>query len=542
MPVRKEHIAAGLFVVAGYLGLAGLDNTSFWDDEAHVGVIARNFLSTGRLTGWDGRNLLAYRDGALLDDDLDTINPPLEYLLAAASFKTFGVTTWAGRFPFVIAGLAALALYCLILRRDFGGDSWHWVYSLAILGLSVVFLLSIRQCRYYAIGMLLSLLSYYLYRRCLASRERRYYVMFAGASLLLFYANYLLWAAFMGALVLAFGVFHRRRIASSWRELALAVGIIAAGSLPWAIVHRVWCRPDMRTAQAWYVRKAVLIWWNLRELNTIGCMPWIAAAALLLFLLWARRAGKNVTVIIEWAVVAVAYTVFLGLLSPQPLGSKVADVRYAIPAVPFLAGLVGAVAWFIHRRSRAGAIALCVVVLTTNLLSVGPPGWRFRWLLPAYVRQVHNDYPTAHRQIAAYLNEHAEQDDLVFAYDTYANTPIMFYLGHKVRICCELTGDSHLPAETIRGLDAPLLMNENFPDWFVQLGTGGEEVYLRRFFSRPHERDGKVVASRYEVRAVLDVYHKDTSRPELHLHRFSPPRDFDRKSEAVYVFRRVGSQ
>ena len=74
-------------VVCAYVSLVQLGNTYFWDDEAHVGIIAKNYLATGGLTGWDGRNLLAFRNGSLLDNHLRIINPPLEYVVTAASFR-----------------------------------------------------------------------------------------------------------------------------------------------------------------------------------------------------------------------------------------------------------------------------------------------------------------------------------------------------------------------------------------------------------------------------------------------------------------------
>src|SRR5437868_4275971 len=112
-----------LFLLSACLTLTRLDQTAFWDDEAQVGIIARNLVNTGRVTGWDGRNLFAYGDGVLLDRNLRSVNPPLDYLCAAASFRLFGVSTWAGRLPFALFGLASLAVLFLLLRREFGARS-----------------------------------------------------------------------------------------------------------------------------------------------------------------------------------------------------------------------------------------------------------------------------------------------------------------------------------------------------------------------------------------------------------------------------------
>jgi len=50
-------------------------------------------------------------------------------------------------------------------------------------------------------------------------------------------------------------------------------------------------------------------------------------------------------------------------------------------------------------------------------------------------------------------------------------------------------------------------------------------------------------AAKYGVTAIMlviyDVYWRQTQRPELPWHSFGPVRDFDRRYEAVYVFRKV---
>jgi len=143
----KWVVSILIIAAAGYLAFTRLDNTYFWDDEAQVAIIASNFLSTGRLTGWDGRNLMALRNGSVLREDLSTIDPPLDILLAAASFQWFGRSTWAGRFPFVLAGMASLIIFVFLLQDEFRGKTALQIYGLVLLAFSIVFLLHIRQCR-----------------------------------------------------------------------------------------------------------------------------------------------------------------------------------------------------------------------------------------------------------------------------------------------------------------------------------------------------------------------------------------------------------
>lgn len=466
--MKLKLTAIFVFVSCAYLSLVGLDNTYFWDDEAQVGIIAKNFLSTGRLTGWDGRNLFALRNGTVLDAELRTIDPPLQYLVTAASFLAFGPSTWAGRFPFVLEGLTALAIFAFLLRHDFGKDGWLWVYSLAVLAFSLVFLLNIRQCRYYALALLFSQLTFYAYRRCLATERSHWFLILSSASILLFYSNFLLCGAFLLALCVYHLVFHRRDLGTrGWGKLAAAVGVFALATIPYAFYYSIWHRPDIVAMDDFHLRKGKLLWWNLRELNLLGCLPWTVAVVLFYLLIRERQKEGASQTILQWAVLSLGYVFFLALLSPQSANIEtIADVRYLIPAVPFFAGIVGAFLWFVHRKARVVALVCFAIIITSNVLTLSPFNWKFRWLLPAYIGEIHREYPTSYRAVVDFLLKSAARDDLVYASPEYCNYPLMFYTGDKFRFCCLLNarpptrGNCQRPSGTpVRGRTFPRLVH-----------------------------------------------------------------------------------
>ena len=80
--------------MGGYLAFSGLDYNYFWDDEADTALFARNLLRFGKLTAWDGHNLIAHRNGSELNDKLITTWPPFQYLVTAVSFFIFGESTY----------------------------------------------------------------------------------------------------------------------------------------------------------------------------------------------------------------------------------------------------------------------------------------------------------------------------------------------------------------------------------------------------------------------------------------------------------------
>jgi 4-amino-4-deoxy-L-arabinose transferase-like glycosyltransferase len=534
------------FIVCAYVGLVRLHHTYFWDDEAHVGIIAKNFLATGQLTGWDGRHLFAFRNGALLDSNLRTINPPLEYVATAAAFWLFGPSTWAGRLPFVIAGLLSLLVFARLLFDVVGKDWRYWGYAVGGLAFSMPFLLNIRQCRYYALSLLFSLLTYHSYRWCLRTKQWRDFVALAVWASLAFYSNHLLGVAFFLALLCTHGVFHRQHWAGQdWRRVIVTVAVFSIATMPYAVYYQIWQRPDIPAMELWYLRKAKLLWWNLRELNLIGYFPWVAAVGVGLFLI--RNATQQTPVsrtMREWLVLGLGYVGFLALLSPQPTETPtIADVRYLMPALPFVTGIIGLLLATLHEKMPMAALTLFVVNLTTNVCTLTPSSTEFRWLLPAYLKEVHQDYPTSYSAVSQFLQRHAGQDELVYAYPPHANYPLIFYGGDRLKFCCLLTNHTQLPRHAVADLPAPLFIEQHIPDWFIAFGSHAAVPHLLAFFQQhsTNTRDDRQGA-RFHLVEVLNVYWRDTQRPELPWHSFGPRTDFDRRSEAVYVFKRIDTR
>ncbi len=279
---------------ATYLSVVGLGHTLFWDDEALVAIHARNFLTTGTWTASTGRNITLYGNGILLDEKLETRDPKVQHWLTVLSFRLFGVSTWAGRFPFVIIGLAGLAVFVLLLQNEFETENTLKLCSVALLAFSPVFLLNIRQCRYYAPCFTFGLLTYYCYRRCVLGKGRTDSLWLALFATLLFYSQYLVGGSFLAAVAVVHVVCYRRQCGrQSWINLGLAAGIFLLATAPFLMTHPVWVRTESPTDETWYVRKPTLFWWYLRDLNASACLPWPVALALITDFVCAIRSTSS---------------------------------------------------------------------------------------------------------------------------------------------------------------------------------------------------------------------------------------------------------
>jgi hypothetical protein len=347
---------------------------------------------------------------------------------------------------------------------------------------------------------------------------------------------------FLAALVLVCAVFHSGELRKNWLKFCIAGGLFVLATVPYSVYYRIWYRPDIIAREIWYVRKLTLMWWNFRDLNLLGVMPWMGAVGLFCFMLYYRKQEKHIRMMLEWVVVTAGYALLLGLLSPQaPEATQIADLRYLVSILPFLAGATGMFIWFVHQKTRVGAIVILAIIVTTNLPSVTPRDRQLKWLLPAYVNEIHHNYPTAYGEVVRFLGENAQQDEKVFAWPECTNFPLMFYLGEKVKMSCLLTSLTTLPPAKIRELNAPLTVEENFPDWIIFSRLLADGKKLLEHFSRVHIEEMREVQFNYRLVKVLDIYGDDTTRPELSLHSFGPKTDYNRKNEAVYVFKKIGN-
>jgi 4-amino-4-deoxy-L-arabinose transferase-like glycosyltransferase len=518
-----------------FLLFAGLGNTSFWDDEAQVGIIARNALITGRLSAWDGRNLFAYSGAKLVREDLSVNYPPLMFWVAAAFFRLLGPSTWAGRLPFALAGLSAAIVFYRLLRREFPGQNGLYTYALAAMAYSVPFLLFARNCRYYALILLFSITTFYFYQRCLSERRLWQFVLGALSAVLLFYSHYLAGLAFLLALSATFLVFDRRTLArADLKKLGLAVGIIALAILPYAFFYHVWHRPDVNEPQATLLGKHILIAWDFLDLNDFNILPWTLAAVLVVLQILRRQTPGLVHKTRLWGFVFAANTVFVALLSAMPDHHFAGgDVRYLLAGLPFCAGLIGIAIYEISHLSRVLAWALLAVLVTTNILSRTPVNRRAQWLLPAFIDEITHDYPTATQAVADFLRTNSRQDELFVAFPDFMITPLQFYVGDRMRSCCMLDPAVQRNVELAQRLSAPVL-RDNLPDWLVAFGRSGSAGAALQYHEQQAQSQGEI----YQLATRIGLYSGQTQRPEIPDHHFGPLAEFDHDAKDVYVFHR----
>ena len=556
--ILSPRISAALLITAAaFLILFNLGGVAFWDDEAHVALFARTLLTAHPDCAWDGRNLVPDHDAAGYDANLVNVCPQLDNYLAALSFKVFGDSPWAARLPFALCGIASILVFWRLLLLEFPSAPSLQIYALASASLSAPLLLYFRNCRYYALSVLLTLGILFFYRKLLRLRRPIYIVITGVLAGLLSLASILNCACLLGGLFARHLLFHRREfVLKDWLKISTALLIGALFAIPYVsncllpgmARYRVYSElmrfPVNPPLPLFWVQ---MLWRNFLGLNLVNAIPWSLGLVMIAFLLRKHpresEAANVKGTAIEFLATLVGFIVVLSALSPQNIvTSSVADVRYLTPMLPVAAALMGVVFWWISQSSRLIAGTLLIAYLCSNLLGLTSLGnlaslqAKFRCLLPEYCLEIMRPYPTACSETSAYLRENSRQDETLWYWPDWMGKPLMYSVGDRIKLRGILDSKTLLPKETIAKLDPELFIENVFPNWVVSFARNEEVNSTVGGFSRT--LPGTNSSYRYHLVKVLDVYWDQIQRPELLWHSFGPWRGYDKKTQSVFIFKR----
>ena len=219
-----------------------LDSVMLWRDEATTATWARLMAESDYWLprAYDGQQLIVQAgDGHDINSKLlPAMQSWAQFYVAAASFKILGVSVFTARLPFALLGLLYVFLLWRFSRELFGNT----VVGLALpyLGLlSIDFLNTARQTRYYVIAVVAGLLMIREVARWLKEPERAekwgFYLRLALWGALLYSANYVgfagLWAA-VGALFVVLGEWAVLK-----RFLMISAGLAAILGVEFWMLH-----------------------------------------------------------------------------------------------------------------------------------------------------------------------------------------------------------------------------------------------------------------------------------------------------------------
>jgi hypothetical protein len=438
------QVKLALYILIAALALFSLcwnlGDRLLWGDEAETALLAVNITKYGVPRVDDGRNVISLYDGRDANEDgLWVWSPWLDEYLAAASIAVFGKSTVAARLPFVLAGLASLALLALLARRIYGRHD----VALAAIFLCVTcvpFLLHSRQCRYYAVLMLAQIWLLWGFGRILAGARASGAAQVALALAVQFYCNYIVLPGNVAALVAVTLILRRRRPEI---QPAMIAGVFGSALLaaPWLLYSSAASQLKSVRWDRFFDNAA----YYLNEINAhlfplvLLLIPLLPAAASLI-----KRKGRpkrddlagEMTVLL-WMVLLFQVVV----LSLSPLRY----FRYLTPLIPVMA-LLGAVILMSRLKPLLLGILLVVVAGLSNSLSLGvshPLGLPFI----TYLRSITAEYTDRFEDTVEYFRSVDSVGQTVMVGDP--EFPLIFYTEMRV-----------IDARFLRRL-------ERAPDWIL---------------------------------------------------------------------------
>lgn len=466
--LAREHwgILIILFVAVWPLFL-DLGGDYLWSDEGDTAVLANSILKYGVPKAWDGVTFTDQDFGTRVNDQMVMVSHPwLQYYVTAASFSVFGQTPFAARLPFALAGLFSILMtYLLIVRVT--GDKRAAIAACVLLISSTQFLLFSRQCRNYALNMLLTTTLLVVF---FSLHRRRGMIAFALLSIAAFHCHPSALAVIgaLGAMTLVYRPFRIYR-----RGFWTALPVVVLLTLPWVL----W-------AKSGYKQNTELLtdpWLFPPRLTQflIECAsvtPIIGAVAMFIYVLYSERPQKAKGTTekrkLPHRAIATAQSgrfsepqrnlLFLigGVLAGYALLMALTQsrsemfnygLRHVVTVIPLIMALTGILVSKISKSSTTWWVGLLLLFITTKIGGIGPvtfldkerftfdgkknfaalhvpKGWVnkfFRTSLLAFAGELWQDNNGTVSQICRFLREHARPDDILIT--NYGWEPIYFH-------------------------------------------------------------------------------------------------------------------
>ena len=514
-------MAALIFVMAMLALFARLGHYALWDDEAGTALSAIGIWRTGDTTALLDHNLVAYESGKDLRNLHERLMPPLPGYLAAPFIGSLGRNAWAARLPFALCGVVCVGLMLWWLVRSGAPLSSFIFFGMSLLA-NVSFFLFFRQCRYYGLAMLCSVTMAWLYVHYHGRRWQT--VWFSVLSLALFASNYLNWAALCICLALDYLVWGRKQIrlrAADWAILVVPQVVVGGA------VFMIWNPLAILTSAERFpeVGKLLHLWWCARDITVCEFgAPILVLLGLVLCLAGKERSPWLLRACVCWLM----YLVALSLLEPRPPSlRRVAFVRYFTPLIPLSIGISVMALGALYRHSRWAAATLACVAFSTNLLNGG--GWLFTGLQSTpikFVQELIHPPGDPFTVTVKWIKHNVAERASVWVVPDYAAYPLMYHAPNPT-YAWQLTWPP--VKEEFKQLAPIHFIGQVPPEYIVAFGPATE-------LARDSIASWNRPELQYALVATIDFFWKDQHRPELFWRTFQPITQYDRKTEAIYIF------
>ncbi len=458
----RPHWPFILVAVLGFaLVLSGLGRDYLWADEGDTAVLAANITKYGVPKAWDGVTFIDSDKGARLNHDLVMVTSPwLQYYVTAASLLILGKHTLAARLPFAIAGwLTVLLAYRVVLQTT--ANRWGALCTAIILVGSVQFLLYCRQCRYYALSMLLAVALLGIFLKMKSARQC---IWFALIAILLFHAHPF---GFVPVIALGLLILFSRQFSNQRRWFWTAAPPIVALTAPWAIFSGSGYSESMGGVHTVPQFAGRVVQYFIECASVTPLLGVIILAIIFGFqklrdarkqILAGSLAAEQTTpnqseaIIVFTFVTLFLYALTIAAMQPADSLWRI-GIRYTTPMFPLIAITAGILTTKIARGRTAFILSLTAIIVFTKFAQLTP--WIFwdkkvtsfdgkevieahlpidpveRFLNTRqqlmFISDLFQENPGTVAKVSAFLNENANREDRIIT--NYEWEPIYFHTG-----------------------------------------------------------------------------------------------------------------
>lgn len=525
-------------IFSSFTTLYKLGETPMWDDEAMVSWISDNLTSTNELKAYDNTNTFLFRNGSLVDTNLNYKNLPLDIYYLSIFKRIQKLDDFGERLPFAIAGLLGLFFSFFTIRILVKDKIWLF-FSFGLLATSIQFILYNRNCRYYSLefllGTILFLSSYYMIVAKKQFLKISYCLLYISSGFLMFLGHFSQSISWIIFILFYYYIIQLVSFRNYKKNTIFIISnlILLALQLSYILIEKPWERTDLINTDNVFLKYLKLSGWLLNDLNRINVIPFIAIIGIAYAYFYNSKKSDLFRQIFKSTILFFGISI---LLSPQSTSQSVCfDLRYIFIGFILLYVLIGYLFKIVFEKKRIFAVLSVmgfILFQSTNVFSIFPDGNPPRTLLYGFYDGLNNNYTTSFMEVKTYLEHNNPTNKFTIScFPSFYNTCILKYFRNKAILTHELDSNSVLYKKGIvekYNLDRSLWSYEQ-PDYVIIYEKNKEEAISKGIKLKEYKRID-----------TLNVFGNsfDISRPELYWHLFYPNKNFQIKSEAVYIYRK----
>jgi hypothetical protein len=418
----------------------GLGDRVLWQDEAETAVLAKNVLKFGWPVACDGKNIVSQERWLEFGPDfIWRWSGWLQIYLAAISFKLFGITTFSARFPFALLGTLTPFITFLLVKMTLK-DEQVALLAMTIMVFSIPFILFERQCRYFPVLCLLTLMANIGVTGVL--KNQRWAYPWYGISMLLFMqTNHLNFIFFAGSIFLsAILVFRDLKFLKRFLiiNLLTAFAVFLSAAWQYRFFNQVQMLNFFEVPNTFKMAFSDAFTFFL-PLPVIGIFLYVFARNFFRSTTWSNYDKFS-------ALFGLQILLYLSSLSMSPQYFT----RYLVCLIPLFAIISAIACTRIIKFSPVAGILLSGMIVFTNWMNLYPPqifaqtlgidNWsktvsRQSLSFPSvplflYYNELRTKYRGPDDCLVAFFKAHNDPSQTILI--TYGALPLMFYTDFKV--------------------------------------------------------------------------------------------------------------